>query len=183
VTGAAGEPDLLDAIERRAAEIDGLAAAVVASGSREDAAKLSAMRRFLLIELDSIGLLDGSLPERAGEDPGRPILATYAAAAEQLRAYLAGDERRVQFPDDVPPASVRGAAVGLDWFRLPSPRPNPLERPFRWLAVCERTLLAAGVDENFAGGEVFLRRGDDWWALGWRRDDGVTAALVGARRA
>jgi hypothetical protein len=159
----------LDELERRAAELERAA----------DPAAASAERRFLLLALDQAGVL--------GEDPPagvaqRPLLAGYRDAAAELRRYLASEERRslVAAP---PPPGVLGAPVSLDWFRHPSPRPNPLERPFHWLAAGEAALRAAQPDERAGAGEVFVRRGPEWWIFDWRRDDGVTPALVGARPA
>ena len=137
----------------------------------------SAKRRFLLLALDHAGVLGERPPEGLGE-----LLAGYRDAAAELRRYLASDERH-SLVAGAPPSGVIGAPVSLDWFRHPSPRPNPLERPFRWLASGEAALRAGQLDERSGAGEVFVRRGADWWVFDWRRDDGVTAALVRARPA
>jgi hypothetical protein len=159
----------LDELERRAAELEEVA----------DPAAASAKRRFLLLALDQAGVLGERPPDGLDE---RPLLAGYRDAAAELRRYLGSEERRSLVPG-APPSGVLGAAVSLDWFRHPSPRPNPLERPFRWLAAGEAALRAAQLDEHSGTGEVFVRRGGDWWVFDWRRDDGVTAALVRARPA
>jgi hypothetical protein len=158
----------LDDLERRAAELERVA----------DPAAASAKRRFLLLALDQAGVLGERPP--AGVDE-RPLLAGYREAAAELRRYLASEERRSLVAE--PPPGVLGAPVSLDWFRHPSPRPNPLERPFHWLAAGEAALRAAQLDERSGAGEVFVRRGGDWWIFDWRRDDGVTPALVRARPA
>lgn len=159
----------LDELERRAAELDGAA----------DPAAESAKRRFLLLALDQAGVLGERPPAGVGE---RPLVAGYRDAAAELRRYLASEERR-SLVAEPPPPGVLGAWVSLDWFRHPSPRPNPLERPFHWLASGEAALRAAQLDERSGAGEVFVRRGLDWWIFDWRRDDGVTPTLVRARPA
>jgi hypothetical protein len=167
----------LDALERRAAELD---ARSVAPPESEDAAgAVSAARRFLLLELDQAGVLRDDPPPALD---GHPLLRTYREAAAQLRRYLDSEER-AELVAEPPPAGVLGAPVSLDWFRFPSPQPNPLEKPFHWLAAGEAALRAAPLDPAAGGGSVFVRRGGAWWALEWRRDDGVTPALVSARPA
>jgi hypothetical protein len=165
-TPGAGE---LDELERRAVELEGVT----------DPAAASAKRRFLLLALDQAGVLGDAPPGGLDE---RPVLAGYRDAAAELRRYLASDERR-SLVAGAPPSGVLGAPVSLDWFRHPSPRPNPLERPFHWLAAGEAALRAAQLDERSGVGEVFVRRGADWWVFDWRRDDGVTPALVRAHPA
>lgn len=175
----AGRPDAgaLGALERRAVELD---ARSVAPPESEDAAgAVSAARRFLLLELDQAGVLRDDPPPALD---GYPLLRTYRDAAAQLRRYLRSDER-AELVAEPPPAGVLGAPVSLDWFRRPSPQPNPLEKPFHWLAAGEAALRAAPLDPGAGGGSVFIRRGGVWWALEWRRDDGVTPALVSARPA
>lgn len=165
----------LDELERRAEELDELAAAPPRTA--EEAGRESAKRRFLLLALDQAGVLGERPP--AGLDG---LLAAYRDAAAELRRYLGSEERRALVPA-AEAAGVLGAPVSLDWFRRPSPRPNPLERPFHWLAACEAALHAAQIDGDAAAGEVFVRREPAWWAVEWRRDDGVTPALVRARAA
>jgi hypothetical protein len=168
-------PEELDELERRAAELD----AAPAPRSAEDAGTQSGTRRFLLLALDHAGVLGEQPPDGLDE---RPALAGYRDAAAELRRYLASEERR-SLVAGAPPSGVLGAAVSLDWFRHPSPRPNPLERPFHWLAAGEAALRAAQLDGRSGAGEVFVRRGSDWWIFDWRRDDGVTPALVRAHAA
>jgi hypothetical protein len=168
-------PEELDELERRAAELDALPAPRTA----EEAGTQSAKRRFLLVALDHAGVLGDQPPGGLVE---RPLLAGYRDAAVELRRYLASDERRALVAG-APPSDVLGAPVSLDWFRHPSARPNPLERPFHWLAAGEAALRAAQLDASAGAGEVFVRRGPDWWIFDWRRDDGVSPALVRARPA
>ena len=167
----------LDDLERRAAEVDALADAGPASA--EAAGALAAKRRVLLLLLDGAGVLGDEPPPEVAR---YPCLAGYREAADALRRYLGSEERRARVADPEP-ARVVGAHVSLDWFRRPSPRPDPGEPPHRWLAVAEATLRAAPLDEQAGAGEVYLRGGGGWWVLDWRRDDGVTPALVRARRA
>jgi hypothetical protein len=173
--GAPAGPEELDELERRAAELD----AAPPPRTAEDAGTQSGTRRFLLLALDHAGVLGERPPEGLDE---RPLLAGYRDAAAELRRYLASEDRRSMVAG-APASGVVGAVVSLDWFRHPSPRPNPLERPFRWLAAGEAALGAAQLDEHSGTGEVFVRRGEDWWAFDWRRDDGVTPALFRARPA
>jgi hypothetical protein len=172
---AAAGSEELDELERRAAELDGAAP----PRSAEEAGTQSGTRRFLLLALDHAGVLGEQPPDGLDE---RPLLAGYRDAAAELRRYLASEERR-SLVAGAPPSGVLGAPVSLDWFRHPSPRPNPLERPLHWLAAGEGALRAAQLDERSGAGEVFVRRGADWWIFDWRRDDGVTPALVRARPA
>jgi hypothetical protein len=165
----------LDELERRAAELD----AAPAPRTAQEAGTQSGARRFLLLALDHAGVLGERPPGGLDE---RPLLAGYRDAAVELRGYLASEDRRALVAG-APPSRVLGAPVSLDWFRRPSPRPNPLERPFRWLAAGEAALRAAQLDERSGAGEVFVRRGPDWWIFEWRRDDGMTPALVRARPA
>jgi hypothetical protein len=166
-----GEVDAeeLDELERRAAELDRRAAPP--PRSPDEAGAVSAARRFLLMALDQAGVTDA---EREVDPGHRPLLRAYRNAARARAEYGRSAERAQLVRDAGPPR------VSLDWFRRPSPRPNPLEAPFHWLATCEGTLLAADLGDAGAG-EVFLRHRDGWWSLAWRADDGVTPVLVGAR--
>jgi hypothetical protein len=145
------------------------------------AATISAKRRFLLLELNEAGLFDASkAPDRCSqlERLQLPNLLAYHTAAMELLSYLASPARKRLFPDSGSD-SVIGASVSIDWFRLHEPTPEEYQ-PYDWLAFCE-SILRKG-DNGVAGsGEIFSRIGQKWYGLYWRRDDGVTPALVSAR--
>jgi hypothetical protein len=165
-TGPIAAPEEeLDELERRAADLD-----AAEPRTAEDAGSISAQRRFLLMALDQAGVTD---PARDVELGDRPGLGSYRDAALERDAYARSPVRAELLGEPGPPA------VSLDWFRHPSPRPNPLESPEHWLASGEAALRAANVTGG--AGEVFLRRLDGWWALDWRVEDGVTPVLVRGR--
>jgi hypothetical protein len=105
---------------------------------------------------------------------GLPTLAKYARAARDMHRYLRSAERR-RHVEDAGAQPILGAPVSIDWFRHPSV-PKGFER-YDWLGACERALRDAPSTEG-PEGEVFTRVGDAWCWIGWRRDDGQTAAIV-----
>jgi hypothetical protein len=175
--GDPGEGDraFLEELEAKAREVDRLA-----SGERSDetVAEEHAKRRALLMALDAAGLLT----EERWEDRRRWLdrwglhdLLAYHDAAIALHTYLRSEERREHVPEVVA-EGVLGATVSVDWFRLGSPAPEG-RTPYAWLGECERLFRAATLPPGAEG--VFLtHEGGPWLRLRWRKDDGVTAALV-----
>lgn len=174
--GAPGRADDLPALERRAAELDRMAA-----GERgvEQMAAEGARRRVLLIEIDVAGLLRGANvdAERAELDAlGLPTLASYLTAAVALLNYLGGETRRRLVPGAAP-QPVLGAPVTLDWFRR-TPSPPAGMSVEEWTALGE-ALLAAATDLRGGEGEFYAQHEGRWYGVRWRRDDGSTPALLG----
>jgi hypothetical protein len=169
---------LLQELEERAVTLDALEQG---EQTQEVAATISAKRRFLLLELNEAGLFEASkAPDRRSqlEQLQLPNLLAYHTAAMELLSYLGSTERKRLFPNSGSD-SVIGASVSIDWFRLHEPTPEEYQ-PYDWLAFCE-SILRKG-DNGVAGsGEIFSRIGQKWYGLYWRRDDGVTPALVSAR--
>jgi hypothetical protein len=141
-------------------------------------ATASAKRRFLLLELDEVGLLSESrfqeLHQRL-EQLHLPMLIAYHTAAMELNAYFRSPERKRYFPD-VDAQPILHAPVSLDWFRLHVPAPE-VYSPYDWLAFCESVFR---MNDNYTRGEgeVYTQLGNQWYRLRWRKDDGVTPVLL-----
>lgn len=163
----------LEDLERRAVDLDARAAAI---RTADQAAEVSAMRRFFLAELERGGALRAGPVATQLKSGRRPALAAYAAAADRLRAYYAGPERSgaVRGPA---PEHLFGGPVSVDWFRNEVLPPHGYT-PFTWLARCEGELEGASAD----GGRVLFRDGAAWYELHYRREDGRTPSLVAAVR-
>lgn len=148
--------------------------------TQETVATASAKRRFLLVELDEVGLLSESrfqeLHQRL-EQLHLPMLIAYHTAAMQLNAYFRSPERKRYFPD-VDTQPILHAPVSLDWFRLHVPAPEAYS-PYDWLAFCESVFR---MNDNYTEGEgeVYTQLGNQWYRLRWRKDDGVTPVLLSA---
>ncbi len=169
---------LLRELEERAVTLDALEQG---EQTQEVAATLSAKRRFLLLELNQAGLFDASRAQERRSQLERlqlPNLLAYHTVAMELLSYLGSPARKQFFPDSGY-ESVIGASVSIDWFRLHEPTPEEYQ-PYDWLAFCESVLRKG--DNGVAGsGAILSRIGQKWYRLCWRRDDGVTPALVSAR--
>jgi hypothetical protein len=105
------------------------------------------------------------------------MLIAYHSAAMELNAYFRSQERKKYFPD-AEQERIVGAPVSLDWFRLHIPTPEAYS-PYDWLAFCESVFR---MNNNYTGGEgeVYTHLGNQWYRLRWRKDDGVTPALLSA---
>jgi hypothetical protein len=175
-----GEEEIMRDLERRAIELDTLEkkAAETDTSSVELAATISAKRRFLLLDLNSAGLFHES------QERSKSVWLTtwqlhtllgYFEAARKLLAYFSSVDRRRYIPD-AGPEPVVGARVSVDWFRVPK---NPPEgfRPEQWLGYCESIFMTATSTEGYEG-DMFVHEGKLRFQLYWRKDDGITPALV-----
>lgn len=115
-----------------------------------------------------------------------PILLSYYQAASDLMYYLRGSRERFALVDDAKHLkSIHEAFVALDWYRRPLVTPDG-HTPDGWLALCERTLRGA-VERGTVGaagpgyeGRLFERTPAGWLSIHWRRDNGITPAIVSA---
>ncbi|WP_127500924.1 hypothetical protein [Actinoplanes solisilvae] len=105
---------------------------------------------------------------------GLPTLLGYANAARDMHRYLRSEQRRRHI-DDARWQPILGAPVSIDWFRHPSAPPG--FDAYDWLGACERALRDAPSLEG-PSGEVFARLDAGWCRIVWRRDDGLTPAIV-----
>jgi hypothetical protein len=166
-------------LEEQAADLEVLESTAAADdvGTRP---ATSARRRSLFFGLEAAGLfVDAFGPQKqeALERWNCPVLASYNRAAGELHRYFRSAERRRHIPAATSEATL-GSRVSIDWFRVRQSPPAPLA-PFDWLGHCERTLRDSETGPGYTG-DLFARVGDSWWRLGWRRDDGTTAALLKA---
>ncbi|WP_147445407.1 hypothetical protein [Corallococcus aberystwythensis] len=166
-------------LEARVAELDALAAQ---AKTADEHATVSARRRFLLIALDSEGLLDAAqapeVRERL-ERLGLPVLQGYHASAMELLRYYGSIQRRRYIPG-ASSRPILGGPVSLDWFRRPDHTPGTYN-PFAWLGCCENIFVDTRHPEADGFGEIFMRVDGAMAHLAWRRDDGVTANLIFGR--
>jgi hypothetical protein len=165
---------VLSELEASAVELDALAPAEQTGGP--DAATASAKRRVLLVSLDAAGVLaDDEETRRRLEAWNLPTLLQYHLAATWLLHYYDSDERRERIAGGAR-RPVLGGPVSIDWFRLGSPPQEGLE-PFEWLTYCESVFVQ---HDSFPGGsgEFAVRHGGPWYRFLWRKDDGVTPALL-----
>jgi len=177
-----GEEDILRGLETDAARLKSLEtqAGTTLAASQERLAAVSAKRRFLIADLAAAGLLN-----EAHADNKRlwlttwqlPLLLEYFEAALELRLYFSSADRR-QFIPEAGPEPVQGARVSLDWFRFP-PQPPQGFNAHQWLGYCESIFMAA-TDTGGGEGDIFIHEGRLRYHLCWRKDDGITAALVSA---
>jgi hypothetical protein len=175
-----GARTYLEELEHRAEALDAIAGSAPSS---ERGAESHAQRRVLLASLDASGLLSDEMFEDKRlwlETWGLGNLLAYLESARQLIAYMRSAERRERLPE-AEPQPVLGAPISVDWFRLGSAAHEGLS-PFEWLAYCEYVFrdkqLARGSE-----GEFRIRAGGPWYRFVWRKDDGVTPALVSVTRA
>jgi hypothetical protein len=177
-----GEEEIMRDLERRAVELDTLEKekAETDAPSVELVATISAKRRFLLLELNAAGLF-----HEAHASNKRFWLITwelhtllgYFEAALKLLAYFSSVDRRRYIPDaGLEP--VPGARVSVDWYRIPGDSPEGF-RPEQWLGYCESILMTATSTEG-GEGDIFVHQGKLRFQLYWRKDDGITPALVSA---
>ncbi len=105
------------------------------------------------------------------------MLLGYYDAALKLLEYFSSADRRRYIPDAVP-ESILGARVSVDWYRISHDPPEGF-LPKQWLGYCESIFISA---KNTEGGEgdVFVHHGELRYQLYWRKDDGITPALVSA---
>lgn len=108
---------------------------------------------------------------------GYPTLESYVAAGRELTAYY-GSRERADFiqPLDAPP--VVGGPVSVDWFRRRVPTPEG-RTALGWLAFCEWILRTSELRPDHPG-EFYSRIDGRTYVLRFRREDGVTPALVWA---
>jgi FAD/FMN-containing dehydrogenase len=175
-----GEEEIMRGLERRAAELDASAKEAAESESVDLAATVSARRRFLLLDLNAAGLFHEAL-ERSKrvwlDEWGLHTLLGYFEAALKLVAYFSSADRRLYLPG-AGPEPVLGARVSVDWYRLDGAPPRGF-RPEQWLGYCESILIDAK-STGGGGGDIFVHHGELRYRLHWRKDDGVTPALVSA---
>jgi hypothetical protein len=172
--------DYFDELEGRARALDQLTAW---PRTDEAIAQEHAQRRSLLTALSANGFFDAAAAEpdeQQLEDRGLATLAAYRRAALELLAYLDSPERRERLPGAAAGA-VLGAPVSVDWFRH-AVAPQEGLSPFAWLAWAEAQLAAAGLQPG-SEGALLIREGGPWYRLRWRKDDGVTPALLSAEPA
>jgi hypothetical protein len=167
-------------LEQKAREVDALR---VGPRDEEAIAQEHAKRRSLLLALDANGLLAGA----GGDAPALDLkdwhlytLAGYRRAALALLAYLDSEERRERLPAAAA-GRVLGAPVSLDWFRL-NVAPQQGLSSHAWLAWAEAQFAASNLQPG-SEGAVLVRHGGPWYRLRWRKDDGVTPALIAAETA
>jgi len=175
-----GEEEIMRGLERRAAELDASAKEAAESGSVELAATVSARRRFLLLDVNAAGLFHEAHAKSKRvwlDEWGLHTLLGYFEAALKLLAYFASVDRRLYIPG-AGPEPVPGARVSVDWYRLDGAPPQGF-RPEQWLGYCESILMDAKSTEG-GEGEIFVHQGELRYRLRWRKDDGVTPALVSA---
>jgi len=173
-----GVPDAeLADLDRRAQELDALARA---ARTIDEHAAVAAKRQFLLADLRAAGVFDeddGDEKARLLASRGLAALEAYRDAAARLRAYLGSEARRRYLPEAA--HALEGAPVSLDWFRTGVATPEGFD-PDEWIAYNEYGLsrmadrLAGGEGDLFTGGGGMSAR------LFWRKDDGVTPALLRA---
>lgn len=178
----AGEEDIMRELEMVAARLDSLEkeAETTQAPSQERMAAISAKRRFLIADLAAAGLFN-----EAHADNKRlwlttwklPRLLAYFEAALTLRSYFSSADRRRYIPD-AGPEPVQGARVSLDWFRFPQQPPRGFNA-HQWLGYCESIIMAAA-DTAGGEGDIFIHEGRLRYRLYWRKDDGITPALVSA---
>jgi hypothetical protein len=173
---APGEEEAIRILERQSEQLE-----AISRGPRADEARAreAAKRRFLLLELDSLGILsDAGFPdkERWLAAWTLPLTLSYLRAAHRLHLYLVSPGRRRYFPDpDHQP--VLGARISLDWFRHPGPSPPGVDADL-WLGFCEQTLAESQVSGY--EGTLFVREGGPWYEICWRRDDGQNPSVTAA---
>jgi hypothetical protein len=143
-------------------------------------ARAHARRRLLLAQLQTAGILE---PKHARwrlrwlEALGCEVLLTYQHAAVDLAEYRSSGARQRVFEAIAQPVPDE-PHVSLDWFRPASGR-APEAKQSSWSATCE-TAVIAHADVGSYSGEVFFEAGGEVYVLRWRRDDGITPALVSA---
>lgn len=177
-----GEEKLIRDLEKRAIELDKLEneKADTNTPTLELSATIFAKRRFLLLDLNAAGLFHESHASSK-----RVWLTTwelhtllgYFEAALKLLAYFSSLDRRSYVPG-VGGEPILGARVSVDWFRFAQYSPAGFH-PEQWLAYCESILMSATSTEG-GEGDIFVHQGDLRFQLYWRKDDGVTPALVSA---
>ena len=177
-----GEEEIMRDLEKRAIELDTLEkeAAETDTPSVELAATISAKRRFLLLEVNAAGLFHEShaSSKRAWLTTWELLtLLGYFEAALELLAYFCSVERRRYIPD-AGPEPVLGSRVSVDWYRIPKDPPEGF-RPEQWLGYCESIFMTATNTEG-GEGDMFVHEGKLRFQLYWRKDDGITPALVRA---
>ncbi len=174
---APGEKEALRQLERQAEQLEMITRA---PRTEETRARESVKRRFLLVELNALGILSYvgfADKERWLGAWGLDLTFGYARAARSLHFYFASQGRRLYFPDanDEP---VLGARISLDWSRHSVPTP-PGREPDEWLGFCEHVLSQATVTGY--EGTLLVREGGAWCEVSWRRDDGENPAVFAAR--
>ena len=127
----------------------------------------------LLAELVAHGVFDAE-PEALR---GYPTLESYAAAAQELRAYYRSAERATYIqPLDTPP--IIGGPVSLEWFRKRVPTPEGATA-HAWLGYCEWIIRTSELRPD-SPGEFYARIQGVTYYLRFRREDGVHPALTWA---
>jgi len=172
------EAELAD-LENRARDLDDLDAA---ARTEDDRATVAARRRILLNDLAHAGIFDedrGDDKARLLSDLGLMTLAAYRDAAGKLRAYVTSDERlRCLPPVDL--KRLHSAPVSLDWFRKGVPTPEGYD-PDKWLVELEFGLKMMARHLKGGEGDLYTGGGGRTARLFWRKDDGVTPALLKAQ--
>ena len=177
-----GEEEIVRHLESEAEKLESLIKEAAETGDppQELLATISAKRRFLISGLASAGLLHEAYAsnKRYWLVAWRAslVLAYYEAALELL-TYSGSSDRKYNIPD-AGPEPVEGARVSLDWFRFPQKPPVGFTR-FEWLAYCESIFMNIS-SSNSDEGDVFIHEGQLRYQLYWRKDDGITPALVSA---
>lgn len=168
-----GEEALLGALEARAAALD-------AHDAPAAAAERSSQRRFLLGDLEAAGIFDSAHRGTKAaylEQWGLHTLLGYLRAAEALEAYAVSEDRQRVLPEAPKPDPQHGP-ISVDWFRCGAPTPAGWT-PHDWLAVCEFWFVQSGLtEESTSDDELFVRLDGGTYRFDWRRDDGLSPALV-----
>jgi hypothetical protein len=148
--------------------------------SIEEMATVSAKRKFLLIELEAAGLLSetGWREKRSWLSVWQlRNLISYFDAALDILAYFRSDERKKLFTDAAIPGSILGGPVCIDWFRCKLGYTPPGYNAYAWLAECE-CLLSESSNKKGGTGEIRIRENGRWYQMLWRKDDGITPAVL-----